>query len=171
MTIETFTIGHSNLNWEDFEALLRDNQIELLVDVRSSPVSRYAPFANYRVLPDLLERLGTDYELMGGPLGGRPGDPSLYDERGKPDYHKIRLQDDFQEAIDQLSGMASRRRTAILCSEEDPSSCHRLLLLGPPLEERGCELIHIRGDGKLHRTEQLPIGKRYSKQLQSSLPL
>ena len=169
MMTQTFTIGHSNHTWEAFETLLRDNKIALLVDVRSNPVSRYAPFANYRVLPELLERIGTDYELMGGPLGGRPGDSSFYDEKGKPDYHKIRCQDDFQDAVDQLSGMVSRRRTAILCSEEDPSHCHRLLLLGPALEERGCELIHIRGDGTLHRTQQLSLGKRYSKQLQSSL--
>ena len=108
---------------------------------------------------------------MSGPLGGRPGDPSLYDGKGKPDYHRMRSLENFQEAIDQLAGMASRRRTAILCSEEDPSQCHRLLLLGPALEERACRLLHIRGDGAVHSTAQLPLGKRYGRQLQSSLPI
>ena len=75
MTTDIYTIGHSNHAWEDFSRLLLDNDIELLVDVRSNPVSRFAPFANHRVLPDLLESVGIDYELMGGTLGGKPEKP------------------------------------------------------------------------------------------------
>ena len=163
-----FTIGHSNHTWETFAPLLADSGIELLVDTRTSPVSRFAPFANYRTLPDLLEAAGIDYEFMGGPLGGKPQNPAMYDSAGKPDYHKMRLLDDFQEAISQLAGMASRRKTALLCSEEDPSQCHRLLLLGPALEEEGCRILHIRGDGQVQTTAQLAVGKKYARQLQGS---
>jgi uncharacterized protein (DUF488 family) len=168
MTTDIFTIGHSNHTWESFAPLLADNGIELLVDTRTRPVSRYAPFANHRTLPDLLEGVGIDYEFMGGPLGGKPQNPAMYDSAGKPDYHKMRTLDEFQEAVSQLAGMASRRATAILCSEEDPSQCHRLLLLGPALEEEGCRLLHIRGDSQIQSTEQLSVGKKYGQQLQSS---
>ena len=168
MTTDIFTIGHSNHTWESFAPLLADNQIELLVDTRTRPVSRYAPFANHRTLPDLLEGVGIDDEFMGGPLGGKPHNPAMYDSAGKPDYHKMRTLDEFQEAISQLAGMASRRATSILCSEEDPSQCHRLLLLGPALEEESCRLLHIRGDGKVQTTTQLAVGKKYAEQLQSS---
>ena len=168
MTTDIFTIGHSNHTWESFAPLLADNGIELLVDTRTRPVSRFAPFANHRALSHLLEGAGIDYEFMGGPLGGKPQNPAMYDSAGKPDYHKMRALDDFQEAISQLAGMASRRATAILCSEEDPSQCHRLLLLGPALEEEGCQLLHIRADGQLQTTAQLSVGKKYAKQLQSS---
>ena len=169
MTTDIYTIGHSNHTWEDFSRLLLDNDIELLVDVRSNPVSRFAPFANHRVLPDLLESVGIDYELMGGTLGGKPKNPGMYDSRGKPDYRKMRSLDEFQDAVEQLAGMASRRRTVVLCSEEDPSQCHRLLLLGPSLEENGCELLHVRGDGRVQRTGQLSVGKKYGQQLQGTL--
>lgn len=168
MITEIFTIGHSNHTWQSFAPLLADNGVELLVDTRTRPVSRYAPFANHRTLPDLLEGAGIDYEFMGGPLGGKPPNPAMYDSGGKPDYHKMRALDEFQEAVSQLAGMASRRQTAILCSEEDPSQCHRLLLLGPSLEEEGCTPLHIRGDGQLQTTAQLAVGKKYGKQLQSS---
>ena len=50
MTTSIYTIGHSNHTWESFSRLLVDNEVELLVDVRSNPVSRFAPFANHRVL-------------------------------------------------------------------------------------------------------------------------
>ena len=120
-------------------------------------------------MPDLLESVGIDYEFMGGTLGGKPADRSMYDSKDKPDYHKMRCSDEFQDAIYQLVGMASRRRTAILCSEEDPSQCHRLLLLGPSLEESRCEMLHIRGSGDVQRTGQLPAGRKYGQQFQGTL--
>ena len=79
--------------------------------------------------------------------------------------------DEFQDAIEQLAGMASRRQTVILCSEEDPSQCHRLLLMGMSLEELGCTQRHIRGDGQVQTTEQLPGGKKCDQERQYALPM
>lgn len=169
VSTQIYTIGHSNHSWETFLPLLRRNGIELVVDTRTNPVSRFAPFANHRTLRGLLESAGIGYEFMGGPLGGKPLDPSMYDAKGKPDYRKMRSTDEFEEAIDQLAGMASRRRTAILCSEEDPSVCHRLLLLGPALEERGCVQRHVRKDGRALATGELSVGRKYGQQLQGTL--
>ena len=159
-----YTIGHSNHRWERFAELLTGRGIELLVDTRSRPASRYAPFANARVLPGLLEDAGIDYRFMGDALGGKPADPSMYDGNGKPDYRRMRAQDDFQEGISQLAGMASRQRVAILCSEEDPTKCHRRLLLGPALEERGVKSLHIRADGSLDSASALGGKKAYERQ-------
>ena len=72
MTDTIYTIGHSNLTWGSFGALLRDHAIEILVDTRSNPVSRFAPFSNSRTLPDLLDRDDIEYVYLGGPLGGKP---------------------------------------------------------------------------------------------------
>ena len=171
MTTQIFTIGHSNHTWETFSPLLLANEIELLVDVRSNPVSRFAPFANHRILPGLLESIGVDYEFMGGTLGGKPADKSMYDSKGKPDYHKMRSLEEFQDAIDHLATMTIQQRTVILCSEGDPTQCHRRLLLGPPLEKRGCELLHIRRDGNILRDRDLTTGKRNGKRLQGTLNL
>ena len=78
--------------------------------------------------------------------------------------------DDFQEGVSQLVGMATRQRVAILCSEEDPTKCHRRLLIGPALEERGVKSLHIRGDGSLHGASALGGKKAYERQLQGTLP-
>ncbi len=126
-----------------------DNEIELLVDVRSRPVSRFAPFSNRRRFPGLLDSVGIAYEFMGSPLGGRPEDPNMYDSKGKPDYGRMRTASEFQMAIDKLVNTASQRRTVILCSEGDPKLCHRRLLLGPSLGEAGFELRHIMRDGSV----------------------
>ena len=162
-----YTIGHSNHAWETFAELLKENDIELLVDTRSRPVSRFAPFANIRTLPTLLEDAGIDYEFMGGALGGKPADKRFYDAKGKPDYRKMRELDEFQEAISRLVSMASRRETAILCSEEDPTNCHRRLLIGPALENEGVKSLHIRGDGSVESADALG-GKKYAQQLQGA---
>ena len=106
---------------------------------------------------------------MGGLLGGKPADRTMYDSNGKPDYHKMRSADQFQDAIDQLTRMASRRRTVILCSEGDPAQCHRRLLLGPPLEAAGYTLLHIRRDGGVCKETQLQKGGGSRQQLQGEL--
>ena len=169
MTTEIYTIGHSNHSWDTFYPLLADNGIELVVDARTNPASRFAPFANRRTLTGLLEEAGIAYQFAGGPLGGKPRDPAMYDANGKPDYHKMRSTEEFAEAIERLVSLATRRKTAILCSEEDPSSCHRLLLLGPALAERGCRQRHIRKDGRVMGTWELSVGKRYREQVQGML--
>ena len=43
-----FTIGHSNHTWDSFAPLLKQHRIQVLVDVRTNPASRFASFANKR---------------------------------------------------------------------------------------------------------------------------
>ena len=50
-----YTVGHSNHEIEDFLALLDRHGIQLLIDVRSSPYSRYVPQANRQALARTLE--------------------------------------------------------------------------------------------------------------------
>ncbi len=142
--ITIYTIGHSNHRWEQFLDLLKTHVIETLVDVRSKPVSRWAAFANIRTLPTLLGREGIHYVFMGDSLGGKPPDHELYGENGMPDYAKMASQPAFQKGTDELLELAKGSSTAVMCAEGDPSQCHRTLLLGPALEERGVALVHIR---------------------------
>jgi uncharacterized protein (DUF488 family) len=51
---------------------------------------------------------------------------------------------------------AERYRVAIMCSEEDPTHCHRRLLVAKVLLEEGLTIGHIRGDGRCER-ESEPI--------------
>ena len=153
--MQIYTIGHSNHRWDTFKDLLTDNEIELLVDVRSRPVSRFAPFSNKSRLPNLLEELGIGYEFMGDSLGGRPDAPSLYDENGKPDYPKMAMTETFQNGIDQLVSIAEEAVTVMMCSEGDPTKCHRRLLIGVALREHGVKCLHIRKDGTIQAEHRL----------------
>jgi hypothetical protein len=44
--LELYTIGHSTLEMDDFQSLLKENYIQVLVDVRSQPYSRFNPQFN-----------------------------------------------------------------------------------------------------------------------------
>ena len=144
-----FTIGHSNHTWELFLPLLRLHAVELVVDVRSNPVSRFAPFANKRRLPALLSESGVRYLWMGDCLGGKPSDPALLDDEGTPDYSKISLQPAFAQGVTELLELADDAIVALMCAEEDPRKCHRSLLIGPALAAQGVAMAHIRRDGSV----------------------
>ncbi|MDA1228248.1 MAG: hypothetical protein BZY79_03945 [SAR202 cluster bacterium Casp-Chloro-G4] len=150
-----YTIGHSNHKWETFLPLLKLHGIKLLADVRSRPVSRFASFTNKGRFSGLLAQESIEYLFMGESLGGKPEDPSLYDDDGKPDYGKMARHIDFLAGIVDLVALAEKSAIAIMCSEGDPAQCHRSLLMTPAIEAQGAEVLHIRRTGEV--TNQLPM--------------
>ena len=144
--MQILTIGHSNHRWESFSALLNEHGVQVVVDVRTNPTSRRAPFATRRRLEGLLEEQGVRYVYMGDSLGGKPADPTCYDADGNPDYATIGARPHFLRGIETLVELAEHTRVAVMCAEEDPGKCHRTLLLGPALADHGVELVHIRRD-------------------------
>ncbi len=147
--MKIYTVGHSNHKWESFSELLVSNGIELLVDLRSKPVSRFAPFSNRRVFPALLETVEIEYHFMGDSLGGRPDDPSFHDAGGKPDYQKMRSSDAFREGMENLVRVAEDAVAVVMCSEGDPTRCHRRLLIRVELEAQGVGVLHILREGRV----------------------
>lgn len=135
---EVYTIGHSNHPLEHFLYLLDDTEIEVVLDVRSTPYSRYAPHFKRGTLEDSLAHDGIEYIYMGDVLGGRPKDPAFQSEKGGIDYEKL-------VALVEATG----GRVAVMCAEEDPARCHRTRLLAPALRERGVRIWHIRGTGSV----------------------
>ena len=149
-----YTIGHSNHSPEAFLSLLEKHAVDEVVDVRSSPASRYNPQFNHGVLSGALERVGIDYVFLGGELGGRPADRSCYDEDGRVDYARLADTDLFDDGMGRLVRAADERRVALMCSEKEPLDCHRTLLIAGALEERGVAVEHILADGTAERHDE-----------------
>ena len=146
-----YTIGHSNQTAEEFIDLLCCFQIEALVDVRSAPYSRWVPQFGKGTLSNLLKDHGLHYVYLGQELGGRPNPelrPDLYDDDGHALYFRMAREEAFIAGLKRLSSGLQRYRLAIMCSEEDPTHCHRRLLVGKAMiESEGVELKHIRRGG------------------------
>lgn len=141
-----YTIGHSTIPAEELVTYLRFHGIEAVLDVRSSPYSRYAPQFNREDLAERLALAGIEYHYGGNYLGGRPRDPSCYDasDAGRVLYNEVEKKDWYVKGIEGLLVLAVERFTAVMCAEEDPGQCHRHLLISQTLLERGVEVQHIR---------------------------
>lgn len=146
---QIFTIGHSNHDPDHFRRLLSEHRIEVLVDVRSWPHSRFVEWADAAVLPELIGEADVKYLFLGRELGGRPEGDDFYDPDGHVLYGKVAEQDWFKQAIRRLERGAEEYRVAIMCSEENPSHCHRRLLVSKVLLEHGMTVAHIRKSGQI----------------------
>jgi uncharacterized protein (DUF488 family) len=146
--LTVYTVGHSNQTRERFIALLQRHGIQTLVDVRSSPYSRYVPHFNRLDLEDAVERAGIRYLYLGDELGGRPPTDDYYDAEDHVLYGRVATALFFLRGLERLTDEATLYRTAIMCSEEDPTNCHRHLLIARVLDGQGARVLHIRGDDR-----------------------
>ena len=148
--IETrvLTVGHSNHPLETFVSLLRQHDVTTLVDVRSAPYSRFNPQFNRKSLDAALPAHGIAYLFLGHALGGRPEDRSCY-ENGRVRYDRLARTPLYREGIDRVVETAGVERLALMCAEKEPLDCHRTLLVGRSLAERGVAVAHILADGAL----------------------
>ncbi len=140
--MKVFTIGHSNHDFAKFVSFLKGSRIEIIVDVRSTPYSRYVPHFNKNRITAPLEDQGMEYLFMGDRLGGRADSG-----KGKPlTFHEISQRESFHAGIEELIKIAGEKRTAIMCSERDPNRCHRKHLVSRELKRRGVDVVHILSD-------------------------
>lgn len=147
MTDFLLTIGHSNHTIDYFIGLLARNQVTLLADVRSVPLSRYNPQFNREALIKSLRAAGIDYLYLGRELGGHPHDPACY-WMGRVSYELICRTDLFQRGLTHLCDTLRDHTTAIMCAEKDPLNCHRTHLVSRALSNEGVAVEHILSDGK-----------------------
>lgn len=146
-----WTIGHSTRTIEEFIALLKDNRIEVLADVRHFPGSRKYPHFNVEPLKHALQEAGIDYEPF-TELGGRR--KVLADSpntgwrnaafRGYADYMQT---DAFHAGIERLKTLANGKRTAIMCAEAVWWRCHRGLV-SDVFKLHGTQVLHVMGPGE-----------------------
>ncbi len=144
-----YTVGHSSHSFEEFAELLSRQKIDVVVDTRSAPYSRYAPQFDREILQRTLSKSGLKYLFLGGDLGGRPQKWEYYDSQGHVVYGRIKSDPSFSSGIERLERGITEFRVALMCGEENPARCHRRLLIGRTMVERGHQIMHIRADGRI----------------------
>ena len=149
MSSKIFTIGYGNRSIQAFIQVVKKYEIEIVIDVRTNPFSRYNP--DYRLSKFELHLINNDvaYLFLGKELGGKPADQSCY-SKGEVDYKKIQNKDFFIEGIEQVIALErGGYRIALMCAEASPLDCHRKALIGDFLNEEGFEVSHIDKDGSI----------------------
>jgi uncharacterized protein (DUF488 family) len=111
-----YTIGTSNRTEAEFFEPLIARGVRCIVEVRSTPWSRFAQFQKAR-LEQTAARYGMRYVWMGEVLGGK---------------NDIRTDDPaFLAALDQL--LEFDGPIALMCAEGSPTECHRSWKVGAAL--------------------------------------
>ena len=126
-----YTLGTSTRSLKEFIELLTSHGVEVVVDVRRFPSSRFEHFCREK-LARLLSEAGIEYVYMGEELDG-------YRHGG---YQAFTTSPEFQAGVGKLDGIAQQKRTAIVCAERFPWHCHRRFI-GLELEKQGWQVKHI----------------------------
>jgi len=150
------TVGHGSRSAEELINLLKDASVSYVVDVRSIPQSLRFPHFGSLALRNSLRKAGIDYIHMGDLLGGKPlphEEPE--DTEWKQGHLDVRLVASlrrtprWREGIEKLAALVRNRADAdetgcLLCSETDPTRCHRsLIALEVATELPGLEVSHL----------------------------
>jgi len=133
--LKIYTIGYGNRKFEDFVSLLRRFNIELVVDVRAFPTSKWPEFVKENLQKALpAHSIGYIHlrELGGYRRGG---------------YEAYMRTDDFKGGLEKLMQLARERPSVVMYVESSPSACHRRFI-ARRLRRRRWEVVHIVGKGK-----------------------
>ena len=162
-----YTIGHSIYEIKDFVKLLKQNQINTIVDVRSAPYSKFAPQYNREALKKYLKQNSICYIFMGNLLGARYEDKTLLFDDGKVDFKKVQETKNFQDGVMRLQkGIEKGYSISLMCSEKEAFDCHRFGLISEFLSKKSIEINHIYPDKVVLQQElEQKLLKKYEKQI------
>lgn len=148
------TIGHSTRTFRELLSLLKENEIQVLVDVRRWPASKRNPQFNRSTLRESLAKEGIKYLWLGKELGGyrRKGlgekSPNkAWSSQGFRNYADHTLTEEFEAGIRKLLSHAEKQRVAFMCAEKFYWRCHRRII-SDYLKAKGHKITHIIDKGK-----------------------
>ena len=121
-----FTIGFEKRKIEEFIASLKDNGIDVMVDIRAVPHSRNRAYAK-KNLEVTLSESGIEY-ILKSELGGPSELRKKVRADGDYEYffrHYEKLLDERTDCLKELSDLTERKTICLLCYEADPAQCHR----------------------------------------------
>lgn len=123
-------MGYGNKSLEQLVELLRQEGVEMVVDVRAFPTSRREEFRKEELERSLPPR-GLSYlhlpELGGYRRGG---------------YRKFMRTEEFARGMERLERLAERQRVCVMCVEPPSSACHRRFV-AEELRRRGWTVVEL----------------------------
>lgn len=147
MVDTVYTIGYSGFKIDDFIKTLKGNNISLVIDVRSTPYSRYYTDYNKENLSIMLEKSHIYYRNYVSEFGARQGERKYY-PNGYLDFEMFSKSESFLSGVEKLKKSMEKNYTfALLCSEKDPIKCHRTILVSRAFHIAGYKIIHLMDNG------------------------
>jgi uncharacterized protein (DUF488 family) len=147
------TLGHGTLAMDEFLAVARAGELEVIVDVRRFPGSRKHPQFRGEEMEQWLPDHGIGYVWLSS-LGGRrkpdPDSPNrgLRNEQFRA-YADHMVSEVFAQGVASLCEVAQNRRSALMCAESVWWRCHRRLLADHLVLIEEARVEHLFHDGRL----------------------
>ena len=157
-----YTIGHSTRSIAEFVDLLRQGQVDLVVDIRSTPRSRTNPQFNLDALPKSLSVWQIGHTRI-AELGGRrtkskvvpPEVNGFWTNQSFHNYADYALSGEFRVGLSHLTELSRERRCAIMCSEAVWWRCHRRFVADYLLHD-GRDVFHLMGAARVDVATMTP---------------
>ncbi len=166
---QIYTVGHSIYELEDFLRLLRKNDVNTIVDVRSTPYSKFAFQYNREPLQQYLKQNDIYYIFMGDLLGARYEDKNLLFDDGKVNFKKVQETKIFQDGIERLEkGIMKGYSISLMCSEKEAFDCHRFGLISEFIKNNlaNIDIKHIYPNKILSQQDlEISLLKKYDKSI------
>ena len=144
-----FTIGYSGFSIEEFIKSLKQYNIKVVIDVRSSAYSERYPDYNKPNIENILKANRIYYRNYVTEFGARQDDLSFYNEDGYLDFEKFSKSEQFQLGIKKIcNSIEQGYQVALMCAEIKPIQCHRTILVARTFHAKGFKVIHIIPGGK-----------------------
>jgi uncharacterized protein (DUF488 family) len=128
-----YTIGHGTRSIDELIDILKNNNINYLIDVRSYPMSYTNPQFNIMTLKPELKRLKIKYEWVKILGGFRPKTPeaklhTALRVASFRNYAGWMMTPDFFDGIHYIEKLSKEYNVAIMCSETVWYKCHRRMI-------------------------------------------
>lgn len=143
---QLYTIGHSTLPEGRFIELLKHFRIAYLLDVRSTPFSRYVPQYNKDRIENTLYGSGIQYAHMGKFFGARQENKAFYNAEGYLDFERFRESAQFKAGLNNVKKGLTKYNIALMCTEKNPIDCHRAIMVTRGFALDGIQAKHILHD-------------------------
>ena len=151
-----YTIGHSNYSLETLNEMIKKYNIDVIVDVRGTPYSKYNIQYNLNVIRENLKQFGLSYIYMGKEFGAQREKREYYINEGYADFKKVVKDDMFKKGIERLKdGCDKGYKICLLGAKQNPIECHRFTLVALALEKEGFEVKNIVHSGEIKSNYEL----------------
>lgn len=143
-----FTLGYERLDIANFLEILKNSDIQTIVDIREIPISRKQGFSQNE-LREICRRHSLQYihfKKLGSPTWLRrklrvDGDYDFFFRR----YREYLKNNGGREFVARINKLATDKPTCLLCFERDHKACHRKIVASEikKINGNGLEIVHL----------------------------
>ncbi len=152
---EIFTIGYTAFQLEEFFTVLKKYNINSIIDVRSSPFSKFYSEYNTDNLSAESKKRGFAYRNYKIEFGARQPEIKYY-PNGYLDFSLFTQSDAFKSGLDRIiSANDLGYRFVLMCAEKEPVTCHRVIMVAREFYKKGFDVKNILADGGYYTQEEI----------------